>query len=133
MLEMYSPFLGKSGDECHRTLSLLYFFVHFRPNFTSHSLPHLSPLCLSLLCLPSYAFHTHEQMTRTRFDWYYWTPNNSSTGLPTSQNSPVVVPSHPDPALEPPLLPPNAPTTQSSGLPEHGARVGVRPPHKDSW
>ena len=25
---------------CHRTLFLLVFFVHFRPNFTSHSLPH---------------------------------------------------------------------------------------------
>ena len=32
-------------------LFLLIFFVHFQPNFTSHSLPHLSPLCLSLLCL----------------------------------------------------------------------------------
>ena len=29
---------------CHRTLFLLVFFVHFRPNFTSHSLPHTFPL-----------------------------------------------------------------------------------------
>ena len=27
-------------EECHRTLFLHVFFVHFRPNFTSHSLPH---------------------------------------------------------------------------------------------
>ena len=41
---------------CHRTLFLLTFFVQFRPNFTSHSLPHFSPLCLSLLCFSPYAF-----------------------------------------------------------------------------
>ena len=116
---------------CHQTLFLLVFSVHFRPNFISHSLPHLSPLCLSLLCSFLYAFHAHEQTTRTRFDWYYWSPNNSSTGLPTSRNSPVVVPPPPDPVLEPPPPQPNAPTTQSSGLPGHGARVGVRPPHED--
>ena len=78
-------------------------------------------------------FHAHEQTTRTQFDWYHQTPNNSSTGLPTSQNSPVVVPPHPDPAQEPPQPPPNAPTTQSSRLPGHGARVGVRPPHEGFW
>ena len=30
-----------------------------------------------------------------------------------------------------PLLPPNAPTTQGSGLPRHGVRVGVHPPYED--
>ena len=59
--------------------------------------------------------------------------NNSSTGLPTFRNSPVVVPPQPDPVLEPPPLPPNAPTTQSSRLPGHGAQVGVCPPHEDPW
>ena len=78
-------------------------------------------------------FHTHEQMTRTQFDWYDRTLNDLSTGLPTSQNSPVVVPPHPDPALEPPQLPPNVPTTQSSRLPRHGAQAGARPPHEGSW
>ena len=106
---------------CHWTLFLLIFSVHFRPNFTSHSLPHLSPLCLSLLRSSPYVFHAHEQTTRTQFDWYNWTPNNLSTGLPTFRNSPVVVPHHPDPVLEPPQPPLNAPTTQSSGLPGHGA------------
>ena len=57
--------------------------------------PPFSPLCLS-----PYAFHTHEQTTRTQFDWYYRTPNNSSTGLPTSRNSPVVVPPPLDPTQE---------------------------------
>ena len=49
---------------CHRTLFLHVFFVHFRPNFTSHSLPHTflpyayfnyvhSSMCLCL--------HAHEQ------------------------------------------------------------------------
>ena len=68
-----------------------------------------------------------------QFDWYDQTPNNSSTGLPTFRNSPVVVPLHTDPVLEPPLPPLNAPTTQSSGLPRHRARVGVRPPHEGFW
>ena len=64
----------------HRTLFLLIFFVHFQPNFTSHSLSHLSPSCLSLLCLSPYAFHTHEQTTRTHLivlpdteQLVYWT------------------------------------------------------------
>ena len=50
---------------CHRTLFLLLFFVHFQPNFTSPSLPHLSPLYSSLLCLSPYAFPAHKQTTRT--------------------------------------------------------------------
>ena len=41
--------LPSGDDDCHWTLFLLVFFVHFRPNFTPHSLPRLSPLCLSLL------------------------------------------------------------------------------------
>ena len=111
----------------------LYFFVHFQTNFTSHSLPHLSSLCLPLLYSFFYAFYTHKQTTRTQFDWYYWSPNNSSTELLTFWNSPVVVPLHLDPVLEPPPLPPNTPTTQSSRLPRHRAWVGVHPPHKDFW
>ena len=35
--------------------------------------------------------------------------------------------------VELPLPPPNAPTTQSSRLPRHGARVGVRPSCERSW
>ena len=41
---------------CHWTLFLLVFSIHFRPNFTSHSLPNLSPLCLSLIYSALYAF-----------------------------------------------------------------------------
>ena len=124
------------------------FFVHFRPNFTLHSLPHTLtfllhayPVYVSLF-MPFMPFHTHEQTTRTRFDWYYQTPNNSTTGLLTFRNSPAVFPPHPDPAREPPLPPPNAPTTlpppnapttQSSRLPGHGARVGVCPSCEYSW
>ena len=81
-----------------------------------------------LLCL-----HAHEQTTRTQFNWYNRTPNNSTTGLPTFRNSPVMLLPHPDPVREPLLPPPNAPTTQSSGLPKLGARVGVRPSREYSW
>ena len=87
-------------------------------------------LCLSLLCFSFYAFTLTNKTTRTQFDWYNWSPNNSSTGLLTFRNSPVVVPLHPDPAPEPPPPPLNAPTTQSSGLPGCGAQVGVRPLHE---
>ena len=46
----------QTGSFCYRTLFfLLVIFVHFRPNFTSHSLPHLSPSNLSLLCSSPYA------------------------------------------------------------------------------
>ena len=83
----------------------------------------LSPLCLS-------RSQTDDKNT---FNWYYWSLNNSSTGLPTSRNSPVVVPPHLDPVLEPPPPPLNTPTTQSSRLPRHGAQVGVCPPHEGSW
>ena len=41
---------------CHRTIFFTRIFVHFQPNFTSHSLPHLSPLCLSFLFHLFYAF-----------------------------------------------------------------------------
>ena len=71
----------------------------------------LFPLCLS----------RSQTDNKNKFDWYNRTPNNSSTGLLTFQNSPVVVPPHPDPALEPLLPPLNTPTTQSSRLPGHGA------------
>ena len=43
--KLWDPDVG-----CHQTLFLLLFFVHFRPNFTSHSLPYFSPLCLLPLC-----------------------------------------------------------------------------------
>ena len=97
--------------------------------------PFLTQLYFTFLTPPfsPYAFHAHEQMTRTQFDWYYRTPNNSSTGLLTSRNSPVVVPLHLDPVLEPLLPPLNAPTTQSSGLPGHGVRAGVCLSHERSW
>ena len=101
-----------------------YFAVHFRPNFTSHSLPHT---------FFPYAFTLTNRQQRTQFDWYDRTLNNSTTGLPTFQNSPAVVLPHLDPVREPLLLPPNAPTTQSSGLPELGAQVGVRPSCEYSW
>ena len=52
-----------------------------------------------------------------------------STGLPTSQNSPVLPP-QPDPAPEPSQLPLLTPTVQSSRLPRHGMWVGVHPPHE---
>ena len=45
--------------------SLMLILVVFTP---------LCPLC----------YHAHKQTTRTQFDWYYRTPNNSSTGLLTS-------------------------------------------------
>ena len=82
---------------CHQTLFLVIFFVHFRPNFTSHSLPHLSPSCLFLLCSPPYApyvFHAHEQTTRMHFrlvlpdteQLVYWAtniPKQSCGGSPS--------------------------------------------------
>ena len=42
-----------------------HIFCPFSIQLRFHSLPHLSPSWLSSLCLPFYAFHTHEQMTRT--------------------------------------------------------------------
>ena len=137
-VSMWQRWVGLT-DTCHWTLFLLIFFVHFSTqlHFTFLT-PPSSPLFHAILVMlfflkPLYAFHAHEQSTRARFDWYYRTPNNSSTGLPTFRNSPVVVPPHPDPVLEPLLPPPNAPTTQSSGLPGHGAQVGVRLLHEGSW
>ena len=48
-------------SDCYRTLFSLVFFVHFRPNFTLHSLSHLSPLCL-----PShYTFSSMPSRSRT--------------------------------------------------------------------
>ena len=59
---------------------------------------HLFSFMLIFVMFIPLCFHAHEQTTRTRFNWYYWSPNNSSTELPTSQNSPVVIPLHLDPA-----------------------------------
>ena len=112
-------------------------FAHIFPSIfdpTSFPIPY-SPFPLyAYPCYVSFLMPSRSrQMTRTQFDWYYWSPNNLSTGLPTSQNSPVVVSPHPDLVLEPPPPSLNAPTIQSSGLPGHGARVGVCPLHKDFW
>ena len=121
--------------KCHLSSDTIFACI-FRPFSTqlhfTFLTPHLSPsmiISLMLLCLS----HTHKQTTRTQFDWYDQTPNNSTTGLPTFQNSPAVILPHPDPAREPLLPPPNAPTTQSSGLPKLRARVGVRPSREYSW
>ena len=43
-------------------------FHPFLTQLHSLSLPHLSPSCLSFLCSSLYAYHTHEQTTRTQFD-----------------------------------------------------------------
>ena len=86
-------------------------FVHFWPNFTSHSLPKPFSFMLIFVMFFSLCLHSPDKQQEHKFDWYYWSPNNSSTGLLTFQNSPVVVPPHPDPALEPPLPPLNIPTT----------------------
>ena len=59
--------------QCHWTLFLHVFFVHFRPNFTSHSLP--TPFLTMLLSSMLLCLHAHKQMTRTQFDWYDRTPN----------------------------------------------------------
>ena len=114
---------------CHQTLFSLVFFVHFSTQllFTLLTPP------FSFMLIFAMFIHAHEQTTRTRFDWYDRTLNNSSTGLLTFRNSPVVIPLRPDPVLEPHLPPPNAPTTQSSGLPGHGARVGVHLLPEHSW
>ena len=66
---------GGHTPTCHRTLFLLIFFIHFQPNFTSHSLPHISSLWSSLLCSFLYVFHAHKQTTRIQFNWYYWSLN----------------------------------------------------------
>ena len=131
---LYTYMFRVGSAHCHQTLFLLAFF--FCPFSTQLYFTFLTPpfsLMLILVMLFPLCLHAHERTTRTRFDWYYRTPNNLSTGLPTSQNSPVVVPPHPDPALEPPLPPPNTPTTQSSRLPGHGAQVGVHPSCERSW
>ena len=107
-----------------------YFLSIFDPSSLHIPYPTFLPYVHPSYVLPFYAFMlTNKRQEHIRLD--YGSPNNSSTGLPTFRNSPVVVPLHLDPALEPPLLPLNAPTTQSSGLPGHGVRVGVRPPHED--
>ena len=43
-LENITPLLIPAPTICHRTLFLLVFSVHFRPNFTPCSLPHFLPL-----------------------------------------------------------------------------------------
>ena len=46
---------------CHRTLFLLVFFVHFRPNFTSHSLPHLFFIMFIFDMFPLLCLHAHDK------------------------------------------------------------------------
>ena len=58
----------------------------FCPFLTQLHFTFLTPplsLMLILVMFMLYAFHAHEQTTRTQFDWYYRTPNNLSTGLLT--------------------------------------------------
>ena len=117
-----------------------YFCTYFSSIFdpTSLHIPYPTPfshMLISTMLVSSMllCLHAHEQTTRTRFDWYNQTPNYSTTGLLTFRNGPVVVLPHPDPVQELPLPPLNAPTTQSSRLPELGAQVGVRPLRKYSW
>ena len=128
---MTHPNQGATWSVSSDTIFACIFPSIFDP--TSLHIPYPTPFSLMLVSSMPLCLHTREQMTRKRFDWYNRTPNYSTTGLLTFQNSPVVVLPHPDPALEPLLPPPNAPTTQSSGLPKLGARVGVCPLHEYSW
>ena len=129
---LYSNLRVVLVDNCHWTLFLLLFSSIFDPTSLHIPYPTFSPLCLPLLCFIFLCLHAHNKR-QERDSIVHQLLNNSPTGLPASQNSPVVVPLHLDPALEPPPLPPNTPTTQSSGLPRHGAQVGVRPLHKEFW
>ena len=47
-------------------------------------------IMLIFLCLSSYASSHSQTNNKNTFNWYYWSLNNLSTGLLTSQNSPVV-------------------------------------------
>ena len=111
----------------------------FRPFLTqlhfTFLTPHLAPLCLSRLCSFFLCFMPSRSQTNDKnaIRLVHRTPNDSTTGLPTFRNNPAVVPPCPNPAREPLLPPPNAPTTQSSGLPELRARAGVRPSRECSW
>ena len=109
--------------QCYLLLDTIFCHI-FHPfltqllfTFLTLSLPFMFIFVMSF----SLCFNAHEQTTRTKLNWNYWSPNSSSTGLPTSRNSPVVAPLPLDPAWEPLPPPPNTPTTQSSGLPRHGA------------
>ena len=77
------------------------------------------------LCSPSSIPYSRSwTKDENTFRLYSWSLTTWSTWLPKSQNSPVPLP-WPDLVLEPLWLPSPAPTVQSSGLPGHGARVGV--------
>ena len=63
-----------------------YFSSIFNP--TSLHIPYPTPFSLMsistmLVSSMPLCLHAHEQTTRTQFDWYNRTPNNSSTGLST--------------------------------------------------
>ena len=111
-----------------------YFLSIFWSNFLHFPYhPFFLLMFIFLMFPPLMSHHTHKQMTRKQFDWYYTSLPRTimrSTWLLIPQSNLVPL-QPPDPALEP-LWPPSlAPTVQSSGLPRHGVWVGVRPPHKD--
>ena len=57
LMEDTTCFSCSQFEICHWMLFLLIFFCFLSiSDPTSHSLPHLSPLCLSLLCLSPYVF-----------------------------------------------------------------------------
>ena len=112
--------LGLQQTTCHWTLFLLVFLSIFNP----------TPLHIPYSTFLPYAYRNYvsslmpscsQTNDKNTVQLVQLSPNNSSTGLLTFRNSPVEVPPHPDPALEPPPLQPNAPTIQSSGLPGHRA------------
>ena len=79
-----------------------YFLSIFDPTSLHIPYPTFPPYVYPCYVYSLMLFTLTNRRQRLQFDWYDQTPNNSSTGLPTFQNSPVVVPLHPDPALEPP-------------------------------
>ena len=75
---------------CHRMLFLLVLSVYFLTQLHHFPYPTLFPSCLSLYDPSFMLYHTHEQTTRTHFDCTTGHRSTGSTGLPTSQNSPVL-------------------------------------------
>ena len=88
---------GIGVDKCHQTLFLLLFFIHFRPNFASHSLPIFSSLCLPLLCFLSLCLscsrtddkNTIQLVLLVTKQLVYWTtdiPKQSCCGSSSTQS-----------------------------------------------
>ena len=121
-----------TSSYCHWMIFWLFFFVHFNPTSS------LSSICIWFLLCSSFFIlhHAHDKMTKTQYDWYWYTglptPNigcqttTQSTWLWSPQNSPSLTQSL-DPALEPFQWPSPLPTIQSSGLPELRTQGVVRP------